>query len=247
MLKRVAIDLGPPCARQFGAGDAVVVVDVIRSMTTAVTAAALGARCLPVPSVAAAHAVGSTLTRPLFVGEVGGDQPEGFDLPNSPSMVARLRQPGRRPIVLLSSSGTPLVEAVRGAGAIYPGCLRNWRALADHLAWRHERVILMGAATRGTFREEDQLCCGFIAGRLVEAGFRVEDAPTRAMITRWSAAPAEAITVSKSVAYLRKTGQLDDLEFILRHVDDLDTVFRIHAGELEEETCTSTLRSWSFG
>ena len=232
MDRRVLIDAGPPCTRRFGPEDAVVVVDVIRAMTTAVTTAAMGGRCLPVASRDAAHALAGALCRPLLVGEIGGDCPDDFDLSNSPAAIARRTDLEERPVVLLSSSGTPLLEAVAGAGAVYPACLRNRRAVAQHLAARHARVAVLGAATRGQFRDEDQLCCAFIAGWLAEAGFAVEDEQTAALIARWSGAPPEAFLGSESVSYLRRTGQLDDLDFILRHVDDLDAVFCLHAGEI---------------
>ena len=35
-----------------------------------------------------------------------------------------------------------------------------------------------------------------------------------------------------SVAYLSDTGQLHDVEFILEHVDDLDSVYEMRGGEL---------------
>jgi 2-phosphosulfolactate phosphatase len=232
MDRRVLIDAGPPCARRFDRDDAVVVVDVIRAMTTAVTAVAMGGRCLPVASLDAAHERARALCRPLLVGELGGDCPGGFDLSNSPAELARRTDLEERPVVLLSSSGTPLLQAVEGAGAVYPACLRNRRAVAEHLAARHARVAVMGAATRGQFRQEDQLCCAFIAGWLADAGFAVDDERTAELIARWSGAPPEAFLGSQSVSYLRQTGQLADLDFILRHVDDLDAVFCLRAGEI---------------
>jgi 2-phosphosulfolactate phosphatase len=232
MDKRVWIGSGPPCARRFGPEDAVVVVDVIRATTTAVTAAALGGRCLPVPSVERAWALARRLPRPLLMGELDGARPDGFDLTNSPAALARRHDLRERPIVLLSSSGTPLLDAVAGAGAVYPACLRNRRAVARHVAAHHTEVAVLGAASRGQFRAEDQLCCAFIAGSLVRAGFVAADDETAACIARWCDAPLEAFSSSRSVRYLRQTGQLDDLEFILRHVDDLDAVFRLHQGAL---------------
>ena len=52
--------------------------------------------------------------------------------------------------------------------------LRNRRAVAAHLAAAHARVTLLGAATGGEFREEDQLCCAWIAEAMVASGFVVE-------------------------------------------------------------------------
>jgi 2-phosphosulfolactate phosphatase len=233
MQRQVVIDVGPPVTRRFGADEAVAVVDVIRATTTAVTVAALGGRCLPVPSLKAAHARASALQRPLLVGEIDGKCPDDFDLQNSPAKIARRSDLGERPVLLLSSSGTPLLEAVKGAGAVFPVCLRNWRATARHLTARYRRVTVMGAASRGQLREEDQLCCAYIAGWLADAGFAIADDETRDLVTRWSAASPEAFLDSESVRYLQRTGQLDDLDFILRHVDDLQAVFRLHAGEIK--------------
>jgi 2-phosphosulfolactate phosphatase len=236
MDRRVLIDAGPPCAHRVGPEDAVVVVDVIRAMTTAVTVAALGGRCLPAASVEDAQALARALRHPLLVGEIGGARPDGFDLQNSPAAIARRSDLRLRPVVLVSSSGTPLLQAVEAAGAVYPACQRNRRAVAERIAahTHYSRVVILGAAARGQFRQEDQLCCAFIAGRLAGAGFTVENEETAAMIARWSGAPADAFLGSESVSYLRRTGQLDDLDFIVRHVDDLDSVFRLHAGELRE-------------
>jgi 2-phosphosulfolactate phosphatase len=239
MDRRVSIDMGPPCARRFGPRDAVVVVDVIRAMTTAVTAAARGRRCLPVPSLEAARSRARTLRRPLLAGELDGVTPIGFDLTNSPVAIAR-RDDLERPMVLLSSSGTRLLDAVRSAGAVYPACLRNVRAVADHLARNHAEVTLLGAATHGDFREEDQLCCARIAARLADAGFAVADGATDAVMARWAKARDEAILGGASASYLRRSGQLDDLAFIVRHVDDVDAVFRLRAGELVREEASWT-------
>jgi 2-phosphosulfolactate phosphatase len=236
MARSVVIDVGPPCARRFGADDAVVVVDVIRSMTTAVSVAAAGGRCLPVPTVMRARSLARVLPRPLLAGEISGVRPPGFHFSNSPVEVMRAPDLRDRAVVLLSSSGTPLIEEVRRAGACYPACLRNRSALAAHLAQRHHRVAVMGAATRGAFREEDQLCCAFIAEKLVAAGFTVEDDTTAALIRRWSGAPPQALLVSDSVDWLRRAGALADLQFIFDHVDDVDAVFWLQAGELRPAT-----------
>jgi 2-phosphosulfolactate phosphatase len=237
--RRVAVGAGPPCARRFGRDDAVIVVDVIRATTTAITAVALGRRCLPAPSLAAARALARALAGPrggarqppLLVGELEGAPPVGFDLTNSPAAIAG-RTDVERPMVLLSSSGTRLMHAVAGAGAIYPACLRNQRAVAEHVLRRHRRVTVLGAASRGEFREEDRLCCARIAAHLVRAGFAVDGASTDALLARWADAPTEALLGSQSVTYLRRTGQLADLEFILGHVDDLDAPFELAAGEI---------------
>lgn len=214
-------------------GDAVVVgIDVIRATTTAITAIASGRRCHVVPSLEEAMRLAGLLDEPLLMGELGGNMPYGFDLNNSPAAIARQPDP-RRPAILLSSSGTRLltISAERHA-TTGVACLRNWRAQADAIATSGAAtVVLVGAGTRGEFREEDQLCCAWIAARLVEHGYQAAGS-TQRIIDEWRDAPAEVIAEGPSARYLRDSGQLADLTFILEHVDDLDTPFEVRGTEV---------------
>jgi 2-phosphosulfolactate phosphatase len=212
-------------------GHALAVFDVIRATTTAVTAVSRGLRVHPAASLEDAEALAGRLDEPLLVGEVGGEVPDGFDLGNSPAAVAELET--SRPVVLLSTSGMPIVVAA-GVGS-YVGALRNYAALARHLAAGHERVALIGAGTRGEFREEDQLGCAWTAAVLLDHGFEPANDETLAIVERWRDADVEALTVSNSVGYLRRTEQLQDLDFVLSHVDDLDLVVTLGEGVLEVE------------
>ena len=107
----------------------------------------------------------SRLPDALLAGERGGDMPAGFDLTNSPAQLAA-RTDLSRPLVLLSSTGTRLMCGIRHRDAAYLACFRNYRATIDHLASNHDSVTLIGAGTRGEFREEDQMCCAWIADAL---------------------------------------------------------------------------------
>jgi hypothetical protein len=51
-------------------------------------------------------------------------------------------------------------------------------------------------------------------------------------VERWSGAPADAFLGSNSVKYLTSTGQIDDLDYVLGHVDDVDAVFALDDGEI---------------
>ena len=227
----VVIDALPESARRYVATHAVVAVDVIRATTTAVTAVALGRRCFPVPSLTAARRVRAELGDALLVGELGGETPRGFDLGNSPAAVAA-RTDVHRPIVLLSSSGTQLVHAARSASAVYLACLRNAAAVGRHLAAHHPRVAVIGAGSRGEFRTEDQIGCAWVAAVLVDAGYAVADTVTRDLIARWRSAPASAAATGRSADYLRRTGQLADLEFVVTHANDVDVVCALEDGEV---------------
>jgi 2-phosphosulfolactate phosphatase len=228
----VVIDRFPSGDGNYFDDYAVVAVDVIRASTTAVTAVVAGRRCFPVTSVEAAFQMRREFPDCLLVGEVGGLQPEGFDLNNSPAQLA-LRSDRQRPVVLLSSSGTRLmVESGASAAASYIACLRNYRAVATYIARRHDRVAILGAATRGEFREEDQLCCAWIAAELVRLGHQPENRQTLDLIAQWGTSPVLACASGNSAAYLRRSRQLDDLNFILSHVNDVSGAFQMRDGEI---------------
>ena len=227
----VVIDCFPESAAKYRDGYAVVAVDVIRATTTAVTGVVAGRRCYPAATLEAVVPLAARLERPLLVGELGGNMPYGFDLTNSPAALAG-RNDLSRPMILLSSSGTRLLFEADGANAVYAACLRNYRAQVSELAGRHENVAVIGAGSRGEFREEDQLCCAWIADGLLAAGYRAADTSTQALVERWRGVPVEAAAAGASAAYLRDTGQLQDLDFILEHVDDVDAAFVLDRGEL---------------
>jgi 2-phosphosulfolactate phosphatase len=238
MSKSVVINCFPECVDAYKERHAIVAVDVIRATTTAVTCAALGRRCFPVPSVEAATSLAARLKDPLLVGEVGGDMPPGFHMNNSPADL-ELRQDVDRPVILLSTSGTRLICAAEGAPAVYAACLRNYSAMAAHLAENWPTVAVIGAGSLDEFREEDQLCCAWIAERLVALGYEPEDSMTSEIIRRWSSARVDMIAIGASASYLRRSRQVRDLKYILSHVDDLDAVYRIEDGELVQQIARS--------
>src|SRR6266704_2781103 len=47
------------------------------------------------------------------------------------------------------------------------------------------------------------------------------------LVARWRGAPVSAIAAGHSAAYLRRSGQVADLDFVLGHIDDLDTTVEI--------------------
>lgn len=216
---------------------ATVAIDVLRATTTAVTAVAGGLRCYPVRSLEEATTLARRLSDPLLVGELGGSLPYGFDAQNSPAAMASVA--AGRPVILLSTSGTRLLCRAADEGPTYGACLRNVSAQAHHLVGRHERVRLVGADTRGEFREEDQLCCARVARLLLDAGYRPETTLTEELVERWANAPDDAFVGHRSSRYLLETGQRRDLDFVLAHVDDLDDVYAMVAGKLSQVACST--------
>ena len=231
----VVIDCFPESAERYRARGAIVAIDVIRATTTATTALQLGRRVYPAKTTDEAFVLAEKLEHPLLVGELGGNMPDGFDITNSPAQIAR-RTDTHRPMVLVSSSGTQLLMDSAGSEAVYAACLRNYDAVARHLASRHERVAVLGAGTRGQFRCEDQAVCALVAHRLVESGYVPENQQTVEWIERWRLLSFESITehirAGRSADYLRRSGQEEDLAFVLEHHNDLEIVPQLIGCEL---------------
>jgi 2-phosphosulfolactate phosphatase len=227
----VVIDCFPESVRHYREGYAIVGIDVIRATTTAVTAVATGRRCFPVSSIEMALPLAAKLDHPILVGELGGNMPYGFDMNNSPAEIEH-RTDVLRPMILLSSSGTQLIHNAKECDAVYISCFRNFSATATHLVGRHKHVAIIGAGTRGEFREEDQMGCAWVAEALLRAGYTTEDNDTKEIIAKWSGAPVTACSSGKSAEYLRKSGQIKDLEFILSRVDDLGSAFMFKHDEI---------------
>jgi 2-phosphosulfolactate phosphatase len=227
----VAIDCFPENVEKYHDGFAVVAVDVIRATTTAVTGVAQGRKVYPVPTLEDVIALSSRLVNPLVAGELGGNMPYGFEMSNSPALLAA-RTDIERPMILVSTSGTPVIHESRRCVAGYVGCLRNYSAQSAYLAGRYPKVALIGAGSRGEFREEDQLCCAWIAEGLMRSGYEPLNEETRKIVERWSGARPDAFVGGKSVEYLRRSGQLEDLDFILSHIDDLNAAFRFEGEEV---------------
>jgi 2-phosphosulfolactate phosphatase len=229
--KSVAIDCLAESLHSFGKGCAVVVIDVIRSITVAATAVKSGRRCFFAPSVEAAFLLAKRLDSPLMVGEMGGSMPYGFDINNSPVEIES-RKDISRPAIMVSSSGIPLLYSLRDCNSVYVACLRNYGATVKHLVELYSRVVVLGAPTRGEFREEDQLCCAWIAAGLMKAGFTPEDDKTVEIVNRWKDKPVAVCGEGKSAEYLRKSGQIRDLDFTLRHVNDLNLPLAVKKNEI---------------
>ncbi|MEK6791120.1 MAG: 2-phosphosulfolactate phosphatase [Deltaproteobacteria bacterium] len=216
----VIIDCFPESAERYRSGYAVVAIDVIRASTTITTALSLGRRVFPVKTTDEAFILAGKLLEPLLIGEIGGNVPYGFEMTNSPADIAS-RTDVARPMIFISSSGTQLMLNAAGADAVYVACFRNFSAVAERIAGKHNAVAVIGAGTRGQFRREDQMGCALVAEALVEMGYTPGTRQTEESILRWKDHDFCIIRSGKSAEYLKRTGQERDLEFILSHIDDL--------------------------
>ncbi len=221
MTRTFVIDALPESAAGYRSTHALVAVDVFRATSVIVTALAGGHPVYPVGTLHEALNTAGRLRQAILAGEQAGVKPDGFDFDNSP--VALESEPGHEPIVLLTSAGTLLLANCRGASAIYIACLRNFTATARELVG-HRRVALIGAGTRGQARDEDQMVCAWIGDQLRAAGCEPENESTLLDVERWRGADPSVLRSGPSADFLRSSGQMHDLEWVLAHVDDLDAV-----------------------
>ncbi len=232
MTRTFIIDCFPESAARYTDTHAIVVIDVIRATTTATTSVRYGRKVYPVQTTDQAFILADNMPDALMVGELGGHVPYGFHTTNSPLQMAALEiipcgsfSDPRRPIILLSSSGTQLLLNAVGAEAVYLACFRNFTAVAAYIIkQQHQNVALLGAGTRGQFRREDQMCCAWVGEKLMAAGYDPQNQETREIVSRWCGVDVDVVREGRSAEYLRKSGQIPDLEFVLNHIDDLGTV-----------------------
>jgi len=212
MQAHVTIDYLPESARSYRSGWAIVVVDVTRPTTT----------------------VAAELSDPLLVGEWSvGVLPASFDVDNSLAEFAE-RRDIHRPLVLVSSSDTSVIHEASECEAVGLSCFRNHSVLACHLAG-YECVAVIGAGSKGEFREEDQICGAWIAAALIEYGYAPGTGQSSDVVRRCRDAPANACFCRPSVDFLKRTGRFRDLAFILGHVDDLSQILQVRNREVKTD------------
>ena len=114
------------------ASDTVVVIDVLRSFTSAAIMLARGARAIyPVERIAEAVSLLSRVPHPVSVGAVGGGDPvPGFDFGNSPSQLLQAELAGRL-VVMTTAAGVRGLQRFHQARRLYAASLVCARATAE--------------------------------------------------------------------------------------------------------------------
>ncbi|HEX6362470.1 MAG TPA: 2-phosphosulfolactate phosphatase [Albitalea sp.] len=162
----------PRCSELEGA---VVVIDVLRSFTTAAYALARGAdEVMAVDSVEAARALRAADPTALAIGSVGGGAPApGLDLGNSPSQLAAHPVRGRR-VVLYTAGGTRALVACHRASVLLAASLVCAGATAARLRALDPPTVTLVVTGIWTDRDgdEDHACAD-----LIEALLRGDDPP----------------------------------------------------------------------
>lgn len=154
---------------QPSASDTVVVIDVLRSFTTAAVALAHGAQAIyPVEGLAMAITLRERLSNPVSVGAVGGGDPApGFDFGNSPSRLMQADLAGKN-VVMSTAAGVRGLQRFRQARQLYAASLVCARATAEAIGATGAREVCFVITGEWVDRDgdEDIACADYIESLL---------------------------------------------------------------------------------
>lgn len=207
------------------------VVDAFRASTTISLLVSRGARVSPVSSIEEAV----SLEADLRVGERGSAKVAGFDFGNSPTEVLHAGIPRGAVVAMSTTNGTRVIEAGRGAAAIYTGAFVNAGRLADSLYARSpdSEVVVVGCGWEGRRAAEDELAAGAILHRLDGYGASL-DRRARTVSERYLHRTLSSLKTNSAARRLLRLDQGDDLELCLAE-DSIPSTPRLLDGAFSEE------------
>lgn len=149
--------------------DTVVVIDVLRSFTTAAVALAKGARAIyPVDGIGAAFTLAATLPEPVCVGAIGGGEPvPGFDYGNSPARLMDADLTGKS-VIMSTAAGVRGLQRFRQARQLYAASLVCARATAAAIRASGAREVCFVITGEWVDRDgdEDIACADYLEALL---------------------------------------------------------------------------------
>jgi len=199
--------------------DVIIVIDVLRSCSTIVTALANGATCIiPVKTILEARKLKKRHPRFVVAGERKGLKPKGFDLGNSPLEFSHRNVAGRG-IILTTTSGTKAISSSQKGKWVLIGAFLNAKAIAEASLKIAEKektgISLVLAGKEGRFSLEDFFCAGAIAESFPNGMIELCDAVMAALQSFKGARHSLDTTVKQGshARYLEKKGFNHDVEF----------------------------------
>ncbi|UBV43425.1 2-phosphosulfolactate phosphatase [Deinococcus taeanensis] len=197
--------------------DVVVVIDVLRATTTAVTYLERGADALlltATPDIALALRDGADNSPYLLGGERGGLPIPGFDFGNSPVEAAGQNFTGRT-VVMNTTNGTGAAHTAAATGKhVFLAALTNAHAAARRArASATEEIAIVCAGTDEHVGLEDVYAAGVLAEYLLAMGeFSIDDGARIALtVRRNSGNPLEALSSSGHGQHLNRLGLGEDV------------------------------------
>ncbi|HTH41032.1 MAG TPA: 2-phosphosulfolactate phosphatase [Rhodocyclaceae bacterium] len=149
--------------------DTVVVIDVLRSFTTAAVALARGATAVyPVEAVASVSVLRERLPGAVTVGAIRGGEPvPGFDFGNSPSALLKADLAGR-PVILSTAAGVRGLQHFRHVQRLYAASLVCAKATAAAIraAGAEEVCFIITGEWVDRDGDEDVACADYLEALL---------------------------------------------------------------------------------
>ncbi|NTV70861.1 MAG: 2-phosphosulfolactate phosphatase [Azonexaceae bacterium] len=149
--------------------DTVVVIDVLRSFTSAAVMLARGAQAIyPVERIADATALFRQLDNVVSIGAVGGGDPvPGFDFGNSPSQLMQADVAGKQ-VVMTTAAGVRGLQRFRHAQRLYAASLVCAAATAEAIRAAGAREVCFVVTGEWVDRDgdEDIACADYIEALL---------------------------------------------------------------------------------
>jgi 2-phosphosulfolactate phosphatase len=143
-------------------GDLIIVIDVLRSGTSILTALNNGAEAvIPTVSLKEAYRFRGQHPECLLAGERGGRRPIGFEFGNSP-LEFTSKKVSARNLVMTTTSGTAALVKSQRAPGVLVGVFLNAKAVAVKAEYVAETegigISFVLAGEKGGFSLEDFLC-----------------------------------------------------------------------------------------
>jgi len=200
-------------------GQAVAVVDVLRSSTSIV--AALDAGCkevIPAASIEEASKLAETLGRDhvLLCGEREGQKIGGFDLGNSP-LEFTPETVKDKTLIMSTTNGTAATLRLKPATMVAIASFTNAGAVYQALKRSGAPATIVCAGKLGRFSLEDLLCAGAIVARALEEDAKAElsDGSRMAaqMYKKYAKNLHRILAKTEHGAYLISLGFKNDIKF----------------------------------
>jgi 2-phosphosulfolactate phosphatase len=156
----------------------VVVVDILRATSCMVTAFAHGVESItPFANLDICRAM--KMKGYITSGERDGKKVEGFDKGNSPFEYMGDQVRGMK-IAFTTTNGTQAIEKSKGAKEIVIGSFLNLSAVAHHLLFNENNILIACAGWKGKVNLEDTLFAGALIDKLKDHVVPDCDAPLAA-------------------------------------------------------------------
>ena len=161
-LEFIARDAGKAVSR----GDLVIVIDVLRTTTSIITAMSNGAKSIiPTETLSQAYQLHRRHPNYLLIGERNGCGPRGFDFGNSPQELTSKQIRGKN-LIITTTNGTKALTGSTQAKWVLSGAFLNAAAIAkkavDISNEQQVGVSFVLAGEEDRFSFEDFVCAGAI-------------------------------------------------------------------------------------